>query len=120
MAKHSLEVVEISDNPIVNTIESVASDYISQQSWFKQHQNTILSVGQGVLQALNILLTIISGGTYPLWVTILVAVILSAAQVFVTAATSAPITPKNTEKLTEFVDANTEKSSIRDFYTKEQ
>lgn len=116
MAKHSLDARSIADSPVANAIEGYASAYIAQQSWFKRHKNVILSVAQGVLQALNILLTILSGGAYPVGVTIAVALALSVAQVLVVAATAAPVTESNTANLVRFVDAVQPKSSIRDYY----
>lgn len=116
MAKHYLNARHIADSAVANTIEGYASDYIAQQSWFRRHKNVILSVAQGVLQALNILLTILSGGAYPIGVTIAVALVLSVAQVLVVAATAAPVTESNTSNLVRFVDGAQPKSSIRDYY----
>lgn len=121
MGKHSMNAAAIADSPVANAVEGIASEYIAEQPWFKAHQNTLLSVGQGILQALNILLTIISGGTYPIWVTIIVAVLLSTAQVIVTAASAAPVTEKNKANLIRFAESKVSRSSIRDFYaTKEE
>ena len=54
MGRHSLQVGDVADNPLIEHVQSAGAEVLARQSWFRVRQNSITAVAQGVLQVLNL------------------------------------------------------------------
>lgn len=98
MGKHSnLTVRQISDNDLVNKIEDAASDALAKQSWWERRKNSLTAVANLILQAANVL--IFALGDVPGYVTVIIALVISLAEIIVHASTKTPVTPAAAEKI---------------------
>ena len=99
MPKSSVTVTQITDNVLVNRIEEAAATALAQQSWWARRKNTLAAIAQIILQAAN--LALFALGDVPLTVTVVIAVVISLAEVIVHAASKAPVTPASAARIAE-------------------
>lgn len=117
MGKHStITARQISDNDLVNRIEGAAGDALAKQPWWDRRKNSLTAVAQLVLQAANVALFAL--GDVPLVVTVIVALVISLAEIVVHAATKAPVTPSVAEKISRAAAEAEKVRSVAGYYNR--
>ena len=98
MGRHSLQVGDVTDNPLIEHVQSAGAEVLATQSWFRVRQNSITAVAQGILQVLNLIL--LGAGVISMPWTIAIAAGLVIAETVVHASTLTPVTEGNIHTLT--------------------